>query len=42
MPGRSTDESDVVCIASFESTVIVLASKTKPKKLVLLGTDGRR
>jgi len=38
MPGR---EGDHVTIQSFSPTFEVIATKTKPKKLVLIGSDGQ-
>jgi PI-3-kinase-related kinase SMG-1 len=40
MPGLKFAESNLVTIQSFSREVITLPSKTKPKKLVLVGSDG--
>ncbi|PRP88184.1 hypothetical protein PROFUN_04007 [Planoprotostelium fungivorum] len=43
MPGvDSVDRMDPVTIESFESNVSVLATKTKPKKIMLMGSNGER
>ena len=41
MPGLSASEKEVVCIRAFLPNIQVLPSKTKPKKLTILGTNGR-
>ena len=40
IPG--SDLLGLVTISSFSEQVTILATKTKPKKLVLLGSDGQR
>ena len=42
MPGLSTrDPAKLVTIQSFKQDVVILPSKTKPKKIFLVGSDGR-
>ncbi|KAI9321568.1 hypothetical protein BX666DRAFT_2023684 [Dichotomocladium elegans] len=41
VPGVSNDEESCV-IESFDSSVVILPTKTKPKKLDLHGSDGRK
>ncbi|KAL9245034.1 hypothetical protein vseg_018733 [Gypsophila vaccaria] len=38
--GSSTSSLGIVTIASFSEQVTILSTKTKPKKLVILGSDG--
>jgi hypothetical protein len=38
MPGVDKE----ICVGSIDNHVIVLPTKTKPKKLILIGTDGKR
>ncbi|KAI5390340.1 uncharacterized protein LOC127101599 isoform X2 [Lathyrus oleraceus] len=40
--GRATDLQGVVTIASFLQQVTILSTKTKPKKLGILGSDGQK
>eukprot|EP00268_Persea_americana_P051260 TRINITY_DN5646_c0_g1_i2.p1 TRINITY_DN5646_c0_g1~~TRINITY_DN5646_c0_g1_i2.p1 ORF type:complete len:2244 (-),score=400.81 TRINITY_DN5646_c0_g1_i2:4866-11339(-) len=40
--GPSTDLQGIVTISSFSEKVTVLSTKTKPKKLVILGSDGQK
>ncbi|KAH3767690.1 Serine/threonine-protein kinase SMG1 [Pelomyxa schiedti] len=43
MPGSSAhSESDIVTIHSFDKNAVILPSKTRPKKLTLVGSDGHR
>ena len=43
MPGLlAGTKAQVVTIQSFQSEVLILPTKTKPKKLALIGSDGRR
>ncbi|PIA52420.1 hypothetical protein AQUCO_01000352v1 [Aquilegia coerulea] len=39
---RSTDLQNTITIASFCEQVTILSTKTKPKKLAILGSDGQR
>ncbi|GET01157.1 serine/threonine-protein kinase SMG1 isoform X2 [Rhizophagus clarus] len=41
MPGLTT-HNETVFIQSFNDNVVILPTKTKPKKLVLLGSDGKQ
>lgn len=40
--GKATDLQGVVTIASFLQQVTILSTKTKPKKLGILGSDGQK
>ncbi|KAJ3417524.1 hypothetical protein HDV05_003388 [Chytridiales sp. JEL 0842] len=40
MPGVAVTETDMILIESFGETIQVLPSKTKPKKVVLKGSNG--
>jgi len=40
--GKATDLQGVVTIASFHEQVTILSTKTKPKKLGILGSDGQK
>ncbi|XP_042508372.1 uncharacterized protein LOC122084303 [Macadamia integrifolia] len=40
--GPTTDLQTIVTVASFSEQVIILSTKTKPKKLVILGSDGEK
>ncbi|XP_010255040.1 PREDICTED: uncharacterized protein LOC104595829 isoform X1 [Nelumbo nucifera] len=40
--GFATDLQRIVTIASFSEQVIILSTKTKPKRLVILGSDGQK
>ncbi|XP_033630103.1 serine/threonine-protein kinase SMG1-like [Asterias rubens] len=42
LPGLVCHRSQVVTIASFDNSVNILPTKTKPKKLVFHGADGKR
>ncbi|XP_027910249.1 serine/threonine-protein kinase SMG1-like [Vigna unguiculata] len=39
---KATDHQGVVTIASFHEQVTILSTKTKPKKLGILGSDGQK
>ncbi|KAK6240492.1 hypothetical protein SCA6_005881 [Theobroma cacao] len=39
--GRTSTLQGIVTIASFSEQVTILSTKTKPKKLVILGSDGK-
>jgi len=39
---KAADLSGAVTIAGMDNVVTILKTKTRPKKLVLLGNDGRR
>lgn len=39
---QTTEESDLVTIQAFEPAVAILPTKTKPKKIKLIGSDGKR
>ena len=41
MPGLNTC-NETIFIQSFDDNVVILPTKTKPKKLVLLGSDGKQ
>ncbi|XP_043708136.1 uncharacterized protein LOC122657486 isoform X2 [Telopea speciosissima] len=40
--GPTTDLQTIVTVASFSEQVTILSTKTKPKKLVILGSDGEK
>lgn len=40
--GPTTDVQGIVTISSFSEQVTILSTKTKPKKLVILGSDGQK
>ncbi|XP_059443210.1 uncharacterized protein LOC132175321 isoform X2 [Corylus avellana] len=40
--GLTTNLQGIVTIASFSEQVAILSTKTKPKKLVILGSDGQK
>lgn len=40
--GTSADVEGIITISSFSEQVTILSTKTKPKKLVLLGSDGQK
>lgn len=40
--GSAIGLNGIVTIASFSEEVIILSTKTKPKKLVIMGSDGQR
>eukprot|EP01135_Chromosphaera_perkinsii_P005703 Nk52_evm3s359 gene=Nk52_evmTU3s359 len=42
MPGLSSSGTDVVTLQKFDDIVRILPTKTKPKKLVLIGSNGNR
>ncbi len=41
MPGLTT-HNETIFIQSFDENVVILPTKTKPKRLVLLGSDGKQ
>ncbi|CAG8478500.1 7348_t:CDS:10 [Funneliformis caledonium] len=41
MPGLTTHH-ETIFIQSFDDNVVILPTKTKPKKLILLGSDGKQ
>ncbi|XP_070580922.1 serine/threonine-protein kinase SMG1-like [Ptychodera flava] len=42
MPGLTAQSDQVVTIESFSNNVTILPTKTKPKKLVFVGSDGQK
>ena len=42
MPGITTSGHEVVTVEAVQNMVHILPTKTKPKKMVLLGSDGRK
>ncbi|XP_077868684.1 serine/threonine-protein kinase SMG1-like [Saccoglossus kowalevskii] len=42
MPGLTAQTHQVVTIESFSTSVTILPTKTKPKKLVFIGSDGQK
>lgn len=39
---QTDDHKDLVTIQAFESVVAILPTKTKPKKIKMVGSDGKR
>ncbi|CAI2173764.1 5161_t:CDS:10 [Funneliformis geosporum] len=42
MPGLITTHHETIFIQSFDDNVVILPTKTKPKKIILLGSDGKQ
>lgn len=41
LAGTYTPDAEVVRIGSFQSSVLVLASKQRPRRLTIMGSDGK-